>query len=58
MKIVKKWNSLSLILRIAIGLILGAILGVFLPGATVISILGDVFVGALKQLRRCWYLCL
>lgn len=50
MKIVKKWNSLSLILRIAIGLILGAILGVFLPGATVISILGDVFVGALKAI--------
>ena len=50
MKIVKKWNSLSLILRIAIGLVLGAILGVFLPGATVISILGDVFVGALKAI--------
>jgi len=50
MKIVKKWNSLSLILRIAIGLVLGAVLGVLLPGATAISILGDVFVGALKAI--------
>lgn len=48
--IVKKWNSLSLIIRIAIGLVLGAILGVALPGLTFISVLGDVFVGALKAI--------
>ena len=48
--IVKKWNSLSLIIRIAIGLVLGAILGVIAPKLTVISILGDVFVGALKAI--------
>lgn len=48
--IVKKWNSLSLIIRIAIGLVLGAILGVVLPGLTFIAVLGDVFVGALKAI--------
>lgn len=48
--IVKKWNSLSLIIRIAIGLVLGAVLGIILPGLTFISVLGDVFVGALKAI--------
>ena len=50
MGIIKKWNSISLILRIAIGLVLGAILGVLIPSATVITVLGDVFVGALKAI--------
>lgn len=31
-----------------VGLILGAILGIAVPGATGIAILGDVFVSALK----------
>ena len=48
--IFQKWNQLSLILRIAIGLVLGAILGVVEPSLTVISVLGDVFVGALKAI--------
>lgn len=47
-KIIQKWNSTSLILRIVIGLALGAILGLVVPQATVVGILGDVFVGALK----------
>ena len=34
-----KWNSISLILRIAIGLVIGVILGVAAPGATAISVL-------------------
>lgn len=46
----KKWNGLSLIIRILIGLILGAILGVAVPTLTVISVFGDVFVGALKAI--------
>ena len=46
--IIQKWNSISLILRIAAGLAIGAILGVLAPQATVVSILGSVFVGALK----------
>lgn len=49
-QIVKKWNELSLIIRIVIGLVLGTILGVVAPGLTVISVLGDVFVGALKAI--------
>ena len=46
--IIQKWNSISLILRIAAGLVIGAILGVLAPQATVVSILGSIFVGALK----------
>ena len=46
--IIQKWNSISLILRILCGLIIGAILGILVPNATVISILGTIFVGALK----------
>ena len=46
----QKWNSVSLILRIAVGLVIGAILGVAAPQATAIIILGDVFVGALKAI--------
>ncbi|MBQ8144912.1 MAG: serine/threonine transporter SstT [Butyricicoccus sp.] len=48
--LVQKWNSIPLILRIAVGLVIGAILGVAAPGSTVIGILGDVFVGALKAI--------
>lgn len=47
---IKKWNGLSLILRILIGLIIGAILGLTVPQFTVVSILGSVFVGALKAI--------
>ncbi len=48
MEIIKKWNSISLIIRILCGLILGAILGLLIPKATGIAILGELFVGALK----------
>ena len=46
--IIAKWNSLGLITRIVIGLIIGAILGIVAPKATVLTILGDLFVGALR----------
>ena len=49
-KVIKKWNSISLIVRILIGLVLGAVLGILIPNATVISVLGNVFVGALKAI--------
>ena len=45
--VLKKWNGLSLILRIAIGLVIGAILGVAAPSFTVVSLFGTIFVGAL-----------
>ncbi len=49
-KIIKKWNDISLIIRIAIGLVIGAILGVTIPNVSVIAILGSIFVGALKAI--------
>ena len=50
MKIIKKWNSISLIIRILIGLVIGVILGLALPNVSWIGILGDLFVGALKAI--------
>lgn len=49
-KLWNAWNGISLVKRIVAGLIVGAILGVVLPQAQVISVLGDLFVGALKAL--------
>lgn len=46
--ILLKWNNLSLITRIAIGLMIGAVLGLTVPKATAIALLGDLFVGALR----------
>lgn len=44
----EKWNSISLVKRIICGMLIGAILGVAVPQATGLSLLGDLFVGALK----------
>lgn len=49
-KLVQKWNSTSLILRILVGLIIGAVLGLAAPQLTALSILGSLFVGALKAI--------
>lgn len=43
-----KWTQISLVLRILAGLIIGIILGLTLPECKAISILGTVFVSALK----------
>ena len=48
--IVAKWNGTSLILRIVIGMVIGAALGIFVPQASGVAILGDLFVGALKAI--------
>ena len=48
--IFQKWTNTSLMLRIFIGLIIGAILGLTVPEWTGISILGEVFVSALKAI--------
>lgn len=50
MKIYEKWNKIPLILRIAVALVLGAVLGIFAPKLTFLSIFGTVFVGALKAI--------
>ena len=48
--ILKSWNKLGLIQRILIGMIIGLILGLTVPQFTVIGILGNMFVGALKAI--------
>ena len=50
MELSHKWNHISLVKRIIVGLILGAALGALLPQASVIGILGTLFVNALKAL--------
>ena len=47
-KLYEQWTSISLVKRIVVGLIIGAILGLAAPQASGLVILGDVFVGALK----------
>lgn len=49
-KILKKYVASPLILRIAIGLVIGIVLGLFVPAASFITVLGDIFVGALKAI--------
>ncbi|WP_449132135.1 serine/threonine transporter SstT [Senegalimassilia anaerobia] len=44
----RKWNDISLIKRILVGLVIGAVLGVFLPGNDVLEMFGTLFVSALK----------
>lgn len=44
------WNSWSLIWRILGGLIIGTILALALPGMEWLSMIGDLFVGALKAI--------
>ena len=62
-KLFEKWNSISLILRIVCGLVIGVILGLVVPQATGIAILGDVcpeghcaFVGILPA-DQCLVSC-
>jgi serine/threonine transporter len=49
-KIVRKYSETSLILRILIGMLIGAGLGLLVPGAEWISIPGNLFVSALKAI--------
>lgn len=44
------WARLSLVLRIFIGLVIGVVLGLFVPKAAFISVFGKLFVGALKAI--------
>lgn len=48
--IITTWNSMSLVMRILIGLVIGAILGIAVPSASAIAILGTIFVGALRAI--------
>ncbi len=49
-KVVKFYTGTPLILRIAIGLVIGVCLGLFVKQLAFISIFGDIFVGALKAI--------
>ena len=49
-KIVDFYVKSPLILRIAIGLVIGIIFGLLLPQASFITVFGEVFVGALKAI--------
>ena len=44
----KAWTGISLPLRILVGLVIGAVLGLTVPGWTAIGVLGTLFVSALK----------
>ena len=48
--LIDKWSETSLVLRILAGLIIGAFLGLTAPQWTGISILGTIFVSALKAI--------
>ena len=49
-RFISTWNRTSLIKRIAIGVVIGAVLGLLVPKFTVIGLLGDMFVGGLKAI--------
>ena len=49
-RFISTWNRTSLIKRIAIGVVVGAVLGLLVPKFTVSGLLGDLFVGGLKAI--------
>ncbi len=49
-ELLRKWSELSLVFRILIGLSIGVVLGLTVPGWTAIGILGKMFVNALKAI--------
>lgn len=49
-RFISTWNRTSLIKRITIGVVVGAVLGLLVPKFTVIGLLGDMFVGGLKAI--------
>ena len=49
-QIIHRYTSISLVLRVVIGLAIGVVLGLLVPSWTGIGILGKMFVGALKSI--------
>jgi len=47
-RILSLYTKTPLILRIAVGLVIGVLLGLFVPQASFLTLLGTLFVGALK----------
>ena len=48
--LVEKYNSINLVTRIFVGIIVGVILAIIIPKQDWITVLGDLFVGALKAI--------
>ena len=48
--ILEKWQQTNLMLRILAGIVIGSALALTVPGISVVSMLGDLFVGALKAI--------
>lgn len=46
--LIRRWNEISLVKRILCGLLLGTVLGIIIPQASIIILFGNLFVGALK----------
>ena len=49
-QIIAKYTQTSLMIRIVIGLIIGAVLGFLLPGGSILPVFGSMFVSALKAI--------
>ena len=50
--LLQKWNEISLVKRIICGLIIGAALGIFLPGVSVLTLLGNLPFAAIQRYNR------
>ena len=48
--ILDRWQQTNLMLRILAGIVVGSALALTVPGVSVVSMLGDLFVGALKAI--------
>lgn len=49
-KLINAYTGTPLILRIAVGLVIGIVLGLWVPQASFVTVFGDIFVGALKAI--------
>lgn len=49
-RLFKRWSETSLVIKICVGLVFGAVLGILVPEWKGISILGELFVSALKAI--------
>ena len=48
-RLIQTWNKTNLMKRIAIGIFVGALLALLLPQASAIGLLGEIFVGGLRD---------
>ena len=48
--VIGSWQQTNLMLRIFVGIVAGSVLALTVPGISVVSMLGDLFVGALKAM--------